>query len=127
MEHSSQIYISDNIVRNHSGSFDIVLGDLEFQKFNVEKISLCLKDPGGIESNLLENNVYRVYGQSSLLFYGKIESNTHLFKYSHIPFSKINFHKIVFVLSNISKETIEQILNYTIEFKWTLLFYCMIM
>ncbi len=119
MEHSSQNYILDNVVRNHSGTFDIILSNLEFQKFNIKNISLSLKNPDGVESDLLENCNYRIYTSSSLLFYGKFESNVNIFKYTNIPFSKLYLHKLVFVLLNINKETIEQILHYIIEFKWT--------
>jgi hypothetical protein len=49
MEHSSQNYILDNVVRNHSGTFDIVLGDLEFQKFNIKNISMSLKCPSNTQ------------------------------------------------------------------------------
>ncbi len=119
MEHTLQLNISDYIVRNQKGTFDIVLGDLEFQKFNIKNISLSLLNPDGVESDLLEDNVYRVYASGLLLYDGKLKSNTHLFKYEHIPFSKMYYNKIFFNLLNISKETIEQIINYKIEFKWT--------
>ncbi len=119
MEHTLQLNISDYIVRNYSGSFDIILTDLEFEKFNIKKLSLSLKNPDTNESDLLEDKVYRVYASGLLLYDGKFKSNTHLFKYEHIPFSKMYYNKIVFNLLNLSKETIKQIINYKIEFKWT--------
>ena len=40
MEHNLQLNISDYIVRNHKGTFDIVFTNLEFQKFNISKFSI---------------------------------------------------------------------------------------
>ncbi len=119
MEHTLQLNISDNIVRNHKGTFDIVFTNLEFQKFNIKNISLSLLNSDRVEFNLLDGNKYRFYAHSSLLYDGELKSNTHLFKYEDIPLSKVIYHKLIFVLLNIKKEIIEQIINYQIEFKWT--------
>ncbi len=119
MEHNLQLNISDYIVRNHKGTFDIVFTNLEFQKFNIKNISLSLLNYDGVESDLLDGNKYRFYAHSSLLYDGELKSNTHLFKYEDIPFSMVIYHKLIFVLLNIKKEIIEQIINYQIEFKWT--------
>ncbi len=79
MEHTLQLNISDYIVRNHKGTFDIVLRDLEFQKFNVKKLYFNLLNPNEDESDLLDGNKYRFYAHSSLLYDGELKSNTHLF------------------------------------------------
>ncbi len=119
MEHIQQIRISDYIERNCSGLFDIDILRPEFTKVNIKQVSLQLLDNVYLPSYKLENIQYRVYGGLYLLFSEKLKSNTHLFKYADIPFGKLMYNKILFCLLNIDKETIKQIYNYTLEFKWS--------
>lgn len=118
MEHIQQIKFSDYIERNCSGLFDIVILRPEFTKVNIKEVSLQLLDNDYLPSDKLENTQYNVYGGPSLIFSEKLKSNTHLFKYADIPFGELMYHKILFCLLNINKQTIEQIYDYTLEFKW---------
>ncbi len=118
MQHTQQLNILDCVVRNISGTFDLYIFDPKFTRFNINIVSLCIKDSENIESNILENYNYKVYIAGAIIYNGKLKSNANLFSHENIPFTELYNQKLYLCITNINPDIIKQIINYKIEFKW---------
>jgi hypothetical protein len=118
MQHTQQINILDCVVRNISGTFDLYIFDPKFTRFNINIVSLCIKDSENIESNILENYNYKVYIAGAIIYNGKLKSNANLFSHENIPFTELYNQKLYLCITNIDPDIIKKIINYKIEFKW---------
>ncbi len=118
MEYVEQINISDCVVRNILGTFDLYIFDPKFTRYNINIVRLCIKDSTNTESNILEGYNYKVYIGGAIIYDSKLKSNVHLFSYENIPFTELYNQKLYLCILSISTDIIKQIIDYKIEFIW---------
>lgn len=119
MEISYKIF--DILEKNISECFDIVIFNPIFLTVNIQNIQMYLFDEENKESNILNGLDYEIIVAKMSIYHGLISSTENkLFISENIPFSYIIFHKCLFVIYNLSNETVKKISNYTITFKYIL-------
>lgn len=113
--------ISDILDKNISESFDIVLFNPIFLTVNIQNVQMYLFDEKNNSSDILNGYHYEIIVSGLSIYYGLISSiDKNLFISENIPFSYNIFHKCLFVIYNLSNETVKKISNYTITFKYFL-------
>lgn len=118
MEHTCKYYITDNIHKNPSGLYDIVIYKPEFVNYNVKEVMFSLQDESEIKSELINNLDYLIIG-TALIYKGKTKSDSNIFPVQDIPLSYIKRHIIIMVIKNIDAELKDKIFNKKIVFRWT--------